>query len=145
MTDTRKIYTVIYPECHTMIQSTTPSGAAKKAYSKCIRPCLKNENDRYKMHIVKLQNESGKQFEYEVMEVSKNDIVKRGDKQIPYSYNVTVKSKNIHKSPDQKCKKKRTPSISHHRSLSKEKDISKTKKVLKWCKNLRKRSPKRSR
>ena len=143
MTDSKKIYTVIFPECNTLIQSTTPSGAAKKAYSKCIRPFLKESEREKESRIVKLQSEAGKMFEYEVKEISKQDFVTRGDKKIPYTYNVLVKSKNIHKSPEQKYKKKRTPSLSPPRSISKEKEISKTKKLLSWCKKIN-RSPKRS-
>jgi hypothetical protein len=70
MTDLKKMYTVIIPECQTVINSTTPSGAAKKAYSKCVRPFLVDKIGKEK-HIIKLQNESGKQFEYEVNEVKK--------------------------------------------------------------------------
>jgi hypothetical protein len=101
MFEPKRTYTVIEPNCHTLITSTTPSGAAKKVYSKCVRPFLpKNDIKEHKTHTIRIQNEYGKIFEYEVHEVEKHDIVKRGDKEIPYTYNVVVKSKNIHKNKE---------------------------------------------
>jgi hypothetical protein len=131
MTDLKKMYTVIIPECQTVINSTTPSGAAKKAYSKCVRPFLNDKIGKEK-HIIKLQNESGKQFEYEVYEIKKFDKVKRGDKEISYTYSVIVKSKNINKkSPSTKKKKQKTPSPSPRRSSSKSQG---RKKQFMWIK-----------
>lgn len=105
MFEPKRTYTVIEPNCHTLITSTTPSGAAKKVYSKCVRPFLpKNDTKEHKTHKIRIQNEYGKIFEYEVHEVEKHDIVKRGDKEIPYTYNVVVKSKNIHKNKDSRGK-----------------------------------------
>jgi len=107
-------YTVLLPECKdAFVASTTPSGAAKKVYSKCIRPYL-NKSDEKKTHIVKIQNEAGKTFEYKVAEIEKNDIVTRGEKQIPYTYNVHVQSLNIHRT-DRSKRKNRSES---HRSDS---------------------------
>ena len=151
MTDLKKMYTVIIPECQTVINSTTPSGAAKKAYSKCVRPFLV-DNDKFgkDKHIIKLQNESGKQFEYEVYEVKKFDKVERGGKEIRYTYSVIVKSKNINKkNPSAKKKKQKTPSPSPRRSVSKSQG---RKKQFMWikkrvshssCRSSKSKSPKR--
>lgn len=113
-----KLYLIFEPNVHTTyIHSTTPSGAAKKVYSKYIRPKL-NQVDESKKFIVKIQNENGKLFEYEVHEVQKNDVIIRGNKEIPYTYNVMVKSKNIHKSEPTRRKKSKTKSKSKSRSPS---------------------------
>ena len=103
MSASRKVkeYIIIEPKIYkiTMIKSTTPSGAAKKVYSKFIRSKETKNGTDPSYHIVKIQNiKNGKHFEYEVHEVQKHDIVTRGNKDIPYTYNVIVKSKNIHKS-----------------------------------------------
>lgn len=99
-------YMVLQPENKdTHVSSTTPSGAAKKVYSKCIRPYL-NKAEEKKTHIVKIQNEAGKVFEYKVTEIEKNDIVTRGQKQIPYTYNVHVQSLNIHRTDRSRRKHK---------------------------------------
>lgn len=100
-------YTVIQPENskESFISSTTPSGAAKKVYSRCIRPYL-NKMEEKVSHVVKIQNEVGKIFEYKVKEIEKNDIVTRGEKQIPYTYNVHVQSLNIHRTDRSKKKHK---------------------------------------
>ena len=111
---TEKKYFFLAEEKKYSIVSTTPSGAAKKAYSKYIRPYL-DEIQKSNTHSVRLMNENEKIFEYDVHEISKHDIVKRGNKEIPYSYNVNVKSKNIHRS--------------HHKSKSKSKSNSKDKKI----------------
>lgn len=117
MSDHKRVYTVIEPNCHTLIQSTTPSGAAKKVYSKCVRPYL-DKLDNKKSHMIRIQNENGKQFEYEVYEVEKHDIVLRGDKEIPYTYNVIVKSKNIHKSKRESNRKSKSTSARSNHSYS---------------------------
>ena len=99
-------YMVLHPESKdTFVTSTTPSGAAKKVYSKCIRPYI-NKADEKQSHNVKIQNEAGKMFEYKVTEIEKNDIVTRGQKQIPYTYNVHVQSLNIHRTDRSKRKHK---------------------------------------
>jgi len=97
--DKKIVYTIIEPNCDTLVHSTTPSGAAKKVYSKHIRPFL-SKNDDKTIHMVRIQNTDGKIFEYEVQEIKKNEIVLRGDKEIIYTYNVNVKSRNIHKTKD---------------------------------------------
>lgn len=134
MSESRKVksYLIVEPNLHTHIQSTTPSGAAKKVYSKYIRPILlKQDSEQVKMHfIVKIQNENGKIFEYDVHEVKKNDIVMRGNKEIPYTYNVMVKSKNIHKS---EYVKKKSQSKSKSRSKSKS-----SKKHFIWFRRIKK-------
>lgn len=118
MTELKKAYTVLSPDIKSetsknsiVLYSTTPSGAAKKVYSKVIRPFL-DKNDEKKTHIVKIQNETGKVFEYKVTEMPKNDIVMRGTKPIPYSYNVHVQSLNIHRNDRSKRKRSMSPSIS---------------------------------
>jgi hypothetical protein len=91
-------YTVIEPLVNATFLSRTPSGAAKKVYSKCVRNF---DKDNKKSHIIKIKNKNGKVYEYEVYEISKNkndNVVIRGDKEIYYSYTVIVKSNNIHKS-----------------------------------------------
>ena len=130
MTDQKKVYTVIEPNCHTLIHSTTPSGAAKKVYSKCVRPTL-DKNEEKKHHIIRIQNDNGKLFEYEVNEVEKHDIVLRGDKEIPYTYNVVVKSRNIHKSKRESKRKSKSKSSSPIRSYSP------CKKPFVWIKRFR--------
>ena len=129
MTGHKKKYTIIYPfpERNINILSTTPSGAAKKSYTKGIRPFI-NEEQKKQSHIIKLINESGKIFEYNVKEVEKNDFVCRGNKKIPYTYNVSVKSRNINKSKS----KKKTNSKSKSKSKSKSYSHENHKKTLKW-------------
>ena len=117
MSEHKKVYTVIEPNCQTLIHSTTPSGAAKKVYSKCVRPYLDKVIEK-KHHTIRIQNENGKLFEYEVYEVEKHDIVMRGDKEIPYTYNVIVKSKNIHKSKRTSKRKSKSKSTSPMRSYT---------------------------
>ena len=133
MSDTKKMYTVIEPKCHTEIYSTTPAGAAKKVYSKCIRPYLdtvvKNKDKIH--HNIQIQNEMGKIFEYDVYEVEKHDIVIRGNKEIPYTYTVIVKSKNIHKSKQYSSNK------SHSKSRSSTRSYSPCKKPFVWIKRFR--------
>ncbi len=137
MSEAKKKYTVIYPECSTLITltATTPSGAAKKAYSKCIR----HHSEYNKKHIIKLQNENGKLFEYEVYAVKKNGSVMRGDKKIKYTYNVVVKSRNIHKSKN-KIKKSKSNSTSKIKSKSKTKSKSKSGKRIFWINPKKKKS-----
>ena len=130
MSEHKKVYSVIEPSWHTLLQSTTPSGAAKKVYSKCIRPYL-NKNQEKIHHTIKIQNENGKIFEYDVHEVEKNDTVRRGDKDISYTYNVIVKSKNIHKSKQYSSHKSSSRSRSSHRSYSP------CKKPFVWIKRFR--------
>ncbi len=113
----KKVYSVIEPNCHTLIQSNTPSGAAKKVYSKCVRPYL-NKNQENSHHTIKIQNENGKLFEYDVHAVEKNDYVDRGGKKVHYKYNVIVRSKNIHKSKQYSSRKSSSRSRSSHRSYS---------------------------
>ena len=122
----RKKYVLIFPRPERSIQilSTTPSGAAKKSYTKGIRPFI-SDLERKQNHIVKLINDSGQIFEYDVHEVEKNDLVSRGNKKIPYTYNVIVKSRNIHKS----LKKRKTKSKSKSKSKSKTKS---GKKKFMW-------------
>jgi hypothetical protein len=131
-----KEYVIIEPKLTVkiVVKSTTPSGAAKKVYSKYIRQkgCI-NYVDHY---IVKIQNKiTSKIFEYEVHEVQKHDIVTRGNKDIPYTYNVIVKSKNIHKS-EQVHKKKsrdRIKSKSRSKSRSRIRANSKSRSRKKIC------------
>ena len=123
----KKKYIIIFPfpEKELHITSTTPSGAAKKSYTKGIRPFIDDEK-RKQSHIIKLINESGKVFEYDVKEMEKNDLVCRGNKKIPYTYNVFVKSRNIHKSHKKNKTKSKTKSKSRsYKSTS-------VKKKLKW-------------
>ncbi len=135
MSEAKKKYTVIYPECSTLITltATTPSGAAKKAYSKCIR----HHSEYNKKHIIKLQNENGKLFEYEVYAVKKNGSVMRGDKKIKYTYNVVVKSRNIHKSKN-KIKKSKSKTKSKIKSKSKSMKTKSGKRIF-WI-NKKKKS-----
>ena len=99
MNEINKIpYTILYPiidtQFDTVICSTTPSGAAKKVYSKYIHPYPEKNTIP---NIVRIQNMDGKIFEYEVQEKVKNETVLRGNKQITYTYSVEVRSRNIHK------------------------------------------------
>lgn len=130
-----KVYKIVEPNLNKNVQSTTPSGAAKKVYSRYIRPEIKNQ-EIVKNYIIKIQNENGKLFEYDVHEVKKNDIVLRGNKQIPYTYNVIVKSKNIHKSENARRKKSESKSKSKSRSKSKSK--SNTNKRFVWFSPIKK-------
>lgn len=130
-----KVYTIVEPNLHKKVQSTTPSGAAKKVYSKYIRPHIKSEVSQ--TYTIKIQNENGKIFEYDVHEVKKNDIVLRGNKEIPYTYNVMVKSKNIHKS--EPTRRKKSDSKSKSKSRSKSRSRSNTKKPFVWFRPLKKK------
>jgi hypothetical protein len=114
-----------FPELNKTISSSTPSSAAKKVYSKIIRPTLSSEekNDQKKFSVFIKNKISGKEFKYEVNEQKKNDIVLRGNKEIPYTYTVIVKSMNINnKDKNSVTKKKKrnynTPSPPHQFNIS---------------------------
>jgi len=118
-------YQVLFPECsQRIIKSSTPSGAAKKVYSKIIRPLFVSDEDKLKKYTVTLINKkSNKTFEYEVYEIEKHDYVIRGNKQILYGYNVVVKSKNIKQPKQNSVRRTRTnmlsPPKSNHNSPAK--------------------------
>ncbi len=126
-----KKYKIIEPHFNTdtYITCTTPSGAAKKVYSRYIR---KKESDKssQKHYTVCIENDSNykhKFFVYDVHEVPKNDIVTRGKKDIPYTYTVMVKSKNIHKKSDSLVRKLKSKHRSNTKIKSSKSKSSKSK------------------
>ena len=97
MSSDKNYYSVLTPKCDTILHSSTPSGAAAKVYTKCIRSRSKKVQRR--SHNVKIQRRSGdkKIFKYRVKEKKSNAQVMRDGKLISYGFKVKVKSLNKNK------------------------------------------------
>jgi hypothetical protein len=97
MSSDKNYYSVLTPKCDTILHSSTPSGAAAKVYTNCIRSRSKKVQRR--SHNVKIQRRSGdkKIFKYRVKEKKSNAQVMRDGKLISYGFKVKVKSLNKNK------------------------------------------------
>jgi hypothetical protein len=91
----KNYYRVVNPSCDTILHSSSPSGAAAKAFSKCFS---KKSRNNKKYHMVSVQRRSGNQkiMSYKVKSVSnpKKMMVERDGKMIHYKYHTKVKSMN---------------------------------------------------
>ena len=105
MSSDKNYYSVLTPKCDTILHSSTPSGAAAKVYTHCIRSRSKKVQRR--SHNVKIQRRSGdkKVFDYRVKEEKTDAQAMRGDKLISYEFKVKVKSLNKNKNKNKKNKK----------------------------------------
>jgi hypothetical protein len=90
----KNYYQVIKPKCDTILHSSTPSGAAAKAYTHCIRSNSKKTQRR--SHKIRLQRRSGnkKIYSYSVREKKVNKEVMKDGNPIHFRYKVKVKSLN---------------------------------------------------
>lgn len=97
MSSDKNYYSVLTPKCDTILHSSTPSSAAAKVYTHCIRSRSKKVQRR--SHNVKIQRRSGdkKIFKYRVKEKKSNAQVMRDGKLISYGFKVKVKSLNKNK------------------------------------------------
>ena len=86
-------FVVVKPiRCESVFHASSPGGAARKAYSKCLRHRLK-KSDRKKSHVIKISHKGkDKVFTYRVKEVNDPKIVMRGDEEIKYRFSTKVKS-----------------------------------------------------
>lgn len=91
-------YQVVSPKCNSILHSASPSGAAAKAYTHCVRTSSKKTQRR--SHVIKVQQRSRsgekKVMSYRVREVKqpKNFTVERAGMDIPFAFRVKVKSLN---------------------------------------------------
>lgn len=91
----KKYYTVVKPKCDSVMYSSTPSGAAAKVYTHCIR--TNSKKTQRKSHIIKIQRRShnkGKIMTYRVKEKKQSTEIMRDGEPIKYRYKVKVKSLN---------------------------------------------------
>jgi hypothetical protein len=85
----KKYYVVVSPKCDTVLHSSTPGGAAAKAFSRCIK------RKGTKTHRISLkQRGKEKVMKYSVKRVNKKRVVMRGDTEVVYKYATKVKSLN---------------------------------------------------
>ena len=86
-------FVVVKPSrCGSEFHAAGPSGAARKAYSKCLRHRLK-KSDRKKSHVIKVAHKGkDKVFSYKVKEVNDPRVVERDGVEIKYRFSTKVKS-----------------------------------------------------
>jgi hypothetical protein len=90
----KKYYQVIKPKCDTILHSSSPSGAAAKAYTHCIRSNSKKTQRR--SHKIRLQRRSGnkKIYNYSVRQKKVDKVVVKDGIPINFRFKVKVKSLN---------------------------------------------------
>ena len=85
----KKYYVVVSPKCDTILHSSTPRGAAAKAFSHCIK---RKGNIRHRISVKQRGKE--KVMKYSVKRINKKRTVMRGDVEVTYKYATKVKSLN---------------------------------------------------
>ena len=94
----KNYYRVVSPKCDTVLHSSSPSGAAAKAFSHCFS---KRSKKMRKSKVISVQRRSGnkKVMSYRVKSVKNNKhmMIDRAGTMVHYDYHTKVKSLNKRK------------------------------------------------